>query len=163
MWNLSKRAPYLVCFACTVVLLVQSLDLDNWGVFGPGPGLFPKIVTGFCCIIALLLTVSPPITQTTGPSAGQEEGPLAPPERRTFRIYVLSLILLTVGTAWFGFLLTSVMLALVVTWWGERQSWLKALAFGLACGLAGVIGAGTYMEGGVPTIILDQFIIRLLR
>jgi len=59
MWHLSQRAPYLACFACTVVLLVQSLDLDNWGIFGPGPGLFPKIVTGSCCIIGLLLASTP--------------------------------------------------------------------------------------------------------
>jgi len=45
----------------------------------------------------------------------------------------------------------------------ERQSLLKALAFGVACGLIGVIGVGCYMEAVIPVTELDQFIIRLLR
>jgi hypothetical protein len=93
--------------------------------------------------------------------AEQDEPPMFAAERRIFWIYCFILPLLVVGSAYLGFLLLSIVLAMTLTWWAEGRNWRGALIFGLACGLAGDIGFSHFLGTSVPQTELDQILLRL--
>ncbi len=155
------RLPYLAASAVALAFLSQALRLEYFGPFGPGAGIFPQIATGLASLIAIILLLVPAL------SGDAVDGPpvekLGAEEERTFRLYIAGLLLMVVGSAWLGFIVTTVLLALLLTWFAERQPWPRALAFGLICGLAGTVGLGHFMEIEVPYTAVDSFFRQLVR
>ena len=152
--------------AVGLVLLWQAFRLDRWGIFGPGPGLFPQALAVLACAFALLMLLIPKMAQDPSTHVTHEdddEGPMQPRERRAFYGYLLCLIAMVVATTWSGFIATAVAMTMVTTWWGERRPWYKALAFGLISGLIGVIGFGYYMQVELPQSELELWILRFFR
>lgn len=167
-WVSAPRIAFLACLIAALLYLQQALDLDMWTVVGPGPGLFPAIATSFCCVLAALLLLFPRLGDDTATAATREEVEEEDPamlasERRVFWIYCLILPLLVAGSAWLGFLLLSIGLAMTLTWWAEGRSWRGALMFGLACGLVGNIAFSHFLGTSVPQTEVDQTLLRLIR
>ena len=59
-----ERATFLSGFGIAALLLWQTIALDAWSIIGPGPGLFPMLTTGFCCVIAALLFSFPRLARS---------------------------------------------------------------------------------------------------
>lgn len=157
----ADRLPYLGATAVALLLLSQALRLEVFGPFGPGAGLFPQIAAGLATALAVLLLLVPALSREVEPPVPEE--PIAAEELRTFRLYVAGLVLLVVGSAWLGFVVTTVLLALLLTWFAERRPWYHALLFGLVCGIIGTIGLGHYLEIEVPYGAADSFLRQLVR
>ncbi|MCC7426274.1 MAG: tripartite tricarboxylate transporter TctB family protein [Alphaproteobacteria bacterium] len=143
-------------------LFWQAQDLPFTDFMGPGPGLFPQVVAGFTCVMAALLVVFP------GPPAQPREGdpghaPAGTAERRTFLAYALALPFLAIGSAFLGFLATSLALALALTWFAEGRPLRVALLFGLSCGLVGIFIFGEMLEVTLPLSEIDRSLLRLAR
>ena len=156
------RLPYVIALFISTLFLWQAFDLDEWGLLGPGPGLFPRMVVGLCTAIAAMLAFFP---RLAGPAAsadttdGDEAGP---DERRVFRFYVVALIALAPVAELLGFVATAAMLALLLTWMAERRDWRAALVFGLGCGILGVIVFQRLLGAEIPAYGLERAIAALL-
>ena len=143
-------------------LFWQANDLPFTDFMGPGPGLFPQVVTGFTCAMAALLVLFP------GPAVQSREGdpghaPAGAAERRSFALYAVALPFLAVGSAFLGFLATSLVLALALTWFAEGRPLRSALLFGLGCGLVGIFVFGEMLEVTLPLSEIDRSLLRLAR
>ena len=143
------RLATLGLLAAALVGLWQSLRLDSWGFDGPGAGFFPQLVSGLCVALALLVLVSP------GKAGSTEDGDDAPvvetPEvRRTFAIYVAALLLLAVGAAFAGFVLTAIAVSLLIVRFAERRSWTAALGYGVTCAAVGLVCFGWLLRVDLP-------------
>lgn len=163
MRALVERIPYLGCFLFAGAFLWQASALEDWGIFGPGPGLFPQVVTGVACLVAAVLLVKPSLARARDGKDDEHEAPLAAAERRVFLYYGAALFLLVIGAAWLGLLLTSVLLAVLLTGMAERRGLYKAVLFGLVCGLFGVIVLGRYMDVVIPETAIEKTINRQFR
>lgn len=155
-----KRLPYLVALVLSGLLLQQSLQLDDWGLLGPGPGLFPRIVTSLCVAAAALLGVFPGLAGDATPDGG-DEAPAGWAERRVFLFHCAALILLVPATEYLGFVATALMLALVLTWKAEGRGLATALVLGFGCGLAGVIVFQQLLGAEIPAYAVERAISRL--
>jgi len=158
----SDRLPFLGATVLAAVFLSQAFRLEDYSPFGPGPGIFPQIATVFATALALLLLLVPFLSHDSDqPPAPPEE--IGPEEQRVFRLYMAGFLLLVVGSAWLGFLVTSVLVALLLCWRAERRSLRDSLLFGLACGLIGTVGLGYYLQIEVPYALADSLLMRLIR
>lgn len=162
MFRRERLVPFGAA-ALGLLFLSQALRLDYESAFGPGPGVFPQIVTGMAVALAVALLLVPALSREVEATPGEAEEALAPPERRTFRLYVASLVLLVVGSAWLGFVVTALLVALLLTWFAERRPLHHALLFGLACGAVGTIGLGFAMQIEVPYGAIDSLLLRPFR
>lgn len=158
----AERLPYLAAGIAALAMLSQALRLDYLGPFGPGPGIFPQITTALASVIAIVLLLVPALSRDPGAAPRAEEAP-GPEERRVFRLYMAGLVLMVVGSAWLGFAVTAVLLALLLAWFAERRPWRSALLFGLACGAAGSIGLGHFLEIEMPYAAADSLLRSLVR
>lgn len=161
------RWPAVPLVVASATLLVQSLALDTWGMFGPGPGLFPISVSALCCVLSLALLAWPRIGVQGRESAQAEEAaeaPLEPAERRTFLTCVAALLLLA-ATALIGagLIVMCVLTTLTITWFGERRSWRRALVFGILCALAGLVVFNRLLGVDVPSSPVETWLVRLTR
>jgi len=67
------------------------------------------------------------------------------------------------GSALLGFLATSLVLALALTWFAEGRRLRSAALFGLGCGLVGIFVFGEMLEVTLPLSELDRTLLRLAR
>jgi putative tricarboxylic transport membrane protein len=158
-----ERSTFLIGFCVAALLLWQAISLDAWSVIGPGPGLFPMLTTGFCCVVAALLFCFPRLARSPLDTEREREPPLAPGERRTFITYCVALPLLAVMSVYLGFFVTSFILVMGLTWLAERRDWRSALSFALLCGIIGVVGFGHFLGASLPATEIDDFLLRLVR
>jgi MFS family permease len=157
-----ERLPYLAATAVALLFLWQALQLEDFGPFGPGAGIFPQITAGLTVALTIALLLVPAFSRERG-AEREEEEELAPDERRTFRLYIAGLVLLVVGSAWLGFVVTAVLLTMLLTWFAERRPWHHAFIFGLICGAVGTIGLGHYLEIEMPYAAVDSLLRQLVR
>lgn len=166
-WLTSERIAFAGCLVVALLALWQADELDMWTIVGPGPGLFPSIAAGFCALFAAVLVLFPALGDDRKTAAVEEESEpeasLTAHERRVFIAYCLTLPLLVVASLHLGFLLLSVVVVMLLTWLAEGRDWRAALAFGVACGVVGVIGFNHYMATSIPLGPLDQMLLRLVR
>jgi hypothetical protein len=155
------RLPYLGAALLAAVLLSQALQLEWESAFGPGPGVFAQITTALALFLALALLLVPALSRDIG--VEEAEPPLEPAERRSFLLYMAALPLMVVGSAWLGFLLTCVLVALLLCWGAERRRLVFALAFGLGCGALGTIGLGHFLHIEMPYGVADSLLLSLVR
>jgi hypothetical protein len=155
------RLPYLLAALVAAVLFVKALELEVESAFGPGPGVFPQIAAGATLAIAVALTLIPALSRDSDAAAAKPV--LARAERRTFLLTMAALPLMVIGSAWLGFLVTCVLVALLLCWAAEGRSPLGALAFGLACGVVGTIGLGHLMHIDIPYGAADSLLLGLVR
>ncbi len=158
-----ERLPYLVALAIALMFLWQAVALDSWTFLGPGPGLFPQLTTGIAALIALLLACFPRLAAGDARASQQDEPALDRADRRRLAIYGLALPFLAFGSAFLGFIVTSLCLALALTWQAERRPWPHALAFGAICGVVGEIGFGRLLGASLPETAIEQSLLGLLR
>ncbi len=158
-----ERMTYLICFIVAIILYWQARKLTSWGLLGPGPGLFPQLTTGFCSIVAATLAIFPALGKRPGGKEKEEEPPLGPKEKRLFWIYVCTMPFLVIAASYFGFIVMSVLVVMLLTWWAEKEDWRYALLFGVLSGITGVIGFGYFLNAEVPSGPLDVFVLRLLQ
>lgn len=157
---LRARLPYLVALLVSGLFLWQALELEDWGIFGPGPGLFPRIVATACVVLSALLACAPGIA---GEAAGDDDQAAGdgPEEQRVLLFHVAALVLLVPACAYLGFVAASLLLALLLTWRAERRRPVAALAFGAACGVAGVVVFQQLLGAEIPSLALERAIARL--
>lgn len=155
---LRARLPYLVALLLSGLFLWQALELEEWGILGPGPGLFPRIVAGACVLLSALLACMPGLAGDAAQDGANEAGPA---ERRVLRFHVAALLLLPPACEFLGFIAASLLLALLLTWRAERRGLVAALAFGAACGLAGVVVFQQLLGAEIPSLALERAIARL--
>ncbi len=158
------RLATLALLAAAGVGLWQALRLDNWGFDGPGAGLFPQIVATACVVLAVISFVFP------GPAAATEEGDTDEIDeqerlatRKTFALYVVSLLLLAVGASFGGFAVTAVVVSLVVLRFAERRSWKSALVYGVACAAIGLVCFGWWLRVDLPESFIERAFYSLVR
>lgn len=160
----TERIVFLAGLGVALLFFWQSVGLDAWSILGPGPGLFPRVITGFSSVVAALLVAFPGLAKNTAAATSETEAEPepGPEERRIFRIYCLAMPFLAIGSAYLGFILMSLILVMALTWFAERRSWRRALVYGVLCGLVGVIGFGQFLGASVPAAELDRVILRFL-
>jgi hypothetical protein len=158
-----ERLTFLAALVVAGLLLWQSLDLDAWSILGPGPGLFPQLTTGFCCVVAGLLAAFPRLARSSADRDSEPDPALTADERWTFFAYALALPFLAIAAAYLGFFATSLVLVMALTWAAERKSWKPSLTYAVGCGLVGVVGFGHYLAASIPTTGIDELILRLVR
>ena len=157
-----QRVAGSLLLGTSITLLWQAWGLEDLTVFGPGPGLFPKALLTLGCLLSALLIVFPSIGVDRS-AQPDEEPPLGPAERRTYFTYIASFFVLVIGSAYMGFVLTCVAVAILVIWFGARHPLRNALFFGATCGIVGIVGFGHYMQVELPVGPIDQMILRWLR
>jgi hypothetical protein len=156
------RLATLGLLAAALVGLWQSLRLDSWGFDGPGAGFFPQLVAGLCVALSLLVLVSPGKAGST--EDGDGDAVAATPEtRRTFALYVGALVLLAVASWLAGFVVTSILVSVVIVRFAERQSWTKALAYGVACAAIGLVCFGWLLRVDLPEGPIERAFYSLVR
>jgi hypothetical protein len=166
-WLSHERIAFTGCLAAALLFLWQAVDLEMWTIVGPGPGLFPSIAAGICAVLAGLLALFPALGDDSRTSVVESEPepqtPMDSGERRIFLAYCLVLPFLYVGSLYLGFFLLAVVVVMTLTWWAEGRDWRSALAFGVACGVVGVIGFNHFLSTSIPLSALDQTLLRLVR
>ncbi len=157
----ASKGGALAMLALSTVAAWASWQLDVWSFIGPGPGLFPMLISGLCMVLAtiVLLTPSPPAAE----GDASDEGPLEPPERTTFAMYLVALVALAAGTAWLGLFLTCMLVCLIIVRFGERRSLGAALFAGACMGLIGVVLFGWILKVEIPTSYPEALIYQMLR
>lgn len=147
--------------ALSAVAAWASWQLDVWSFIGPGPGLFPMLISVVCVALATIVLLAPSPRATEGDAA--DEGPLDPPERRTFAMYLVALVALAAGSAWLGLFLTCMLVCLIIIHFGERRSLGVALFTGACMGLIGVVLFGWILRVEIPTSHAEALIYQMLR
>lgn len=156
-----ERAVFLISLGVALVLAWEASTLDSWSIMGPGPGLFAMAATLFTAAVAAVLVAFPGLA-SDGKKA-EAEAELGPTERRHFWSYAGALVFLAVAPSFLGFILTSLILVMALSWRAEGRGWRPALLFALFCGIVGVIGFGHVLRASIPLGPADQFVLRLLR
>lgn len=156
------RLATLGLLAAALVGLWQSSRLDSWGFDGPGAGFFPQLVAGLCVVLSLLVLASPGKAGST--EDGDDAAVAATAEtRRTFAIYAGALVLLAVGAAYAGFVVTAIAVSVAIVRFAERQSWTRALGYGLACAAIGLVCFGWLLRVDLPEGPIERAFYSLVR
>ena len=135
--------------AAALVGLWQSMRLESWGFDGPGAGFFPQLVAGVCVVLALIVLVSPGRAGATEDGDTEDQKGTAE-TRRTFAIYAISLVVLALGAAFAGFVVTAVVVAVIIVRFAERRSWAAAIGYGVACAAVGLVCFGWLLRVDLP-------------
>jgi len=159
----AERLPYLAAAGAALLLLSQAVRLEDFGPFGPGPGIFPQITSGLASAIAVLLVLVPALGRGGGSVEPAQEQEVQPEELRTFRFYIAGLVAMVAGAEWLGFFVTCLLLALLITWQAERRPWPRALFFGATCGVIGSVVLGHFLEIEMPYAAADSWLRSLVR
>lgn len=148
--------------AAALVGLWQSMRLESWGFDGPGAGFFPQLVAGVCVVLALIVLVSPGRAGATEDGDTEEQKGTAE-TRRTFAIYAISLVVLALGAAFAGFVVTAVVVAVIIVRFAERRSWAAAIGYGVACAAVGLVCFGWLLRVDLPEGPIERAFYSLVR
>ena len=148
--------------AAALVGLWQSMRLESWGFDGPGAGFFPQLVAGVCVVLALIVLVSPGRAGATEDGDTEDQKGTAE-TRRTFAIYAISLVVLALGAAFAGFVVTAVVVAFIIVRFAERRSWAAAIGYGVACAAVGLVCFGWLLRVDLPEGPIERAFYSLVR
>ena len=148
--------------AAALVGLWQSMRLESWGFDGPGAGFFPQLVAGVCVVLALIVLVSPGRAGSTEDGDTEEQKGTAE-TRRTFAFYAISLVVLALGAAFAGFVVTAVVVAVIIVRFAERRSWAAALSYGVGCAVIGLVCFGWLLRVDLPEGPVERAFYSLVR
>ncbi len=148
--------------AAALVGLWQSMRLESWGFDGPGAGFFPQLVAGICVVLALIVLVSPGRAGATEDGDTEDQKGTAE-TRRTFAIYAISLVVLALGAAFAGFVVTAVVVAVIIVRFAERRSWAAAIGYGVACAAVGLVCFGWLLRVDLPEGPIERAFYSLVR
>jgi hypothetical protein len=158
------RWALVVMAAVAGILLWEAWDLELWSFSGPGPGLFPQAVAIAVIALAALCFLLPErgggpadddgVTDFMG--AGRDE-------RRTFKLYLLGLVILVPGIIWAGFFLTTIAVVTFLMRVAERRPWTQGIAFGAIIAVVGIVGFGGLLQVALPESAVDAFLLSQLR
>ena len=148
--------------AAALVGLWQSMRLESWGFDGPGAGFFPQLVAGICVVLALVVLISPGRAGSTE-DGDTEESQGTAETRRTFAIYGLALLVLAAGAAYAGFVVTAVVVSVIIVRFAERQSWMAAIGYGVACAAIGLVCFGWLLRVDLPEGPIERAFYSLVR
>lgn len=156
-----ERWAFLACFAAALVFAWDASRLESWSILGPGPGLFAQAATLFTAAVAAALAAFPRLAADGEKSETEPEHGRA--EKRFFWSYAGALIFLALAPTYLGFIVTSLVLVMALSWGAEGRSWRPALLFAIVCGLVGVVGFGHVLGASIPLGAADRFVLQLLR
>lgn len=156
------RIATLGLLAAALVGLWQALRLESWAFDGPGPGFFPQLMAGICVALAVIVLVAP------GQAGETEDGDTEASEasaqaRRTFMIYIAAFGVLAAGAYHAGFAVTTVAVSVLIVRFAERRSWMKALGYGLACAVIGLVCFGWLLRVDLPEGPIERAFYSLVR
>lgn len=165
MLHNASRHVSLLLLGMAGIGLWQALKLQTWSFGGPGPGLFPQAVAGLCVFLSLVEFIRPP---RPGESPASELDALASTdepgnaEKRTFWVYVASIMLMTVGAYYAGFAVTTFVLVVLVLSLGEGITWPKAVGAGVLYVLCGWVAFSWLLRVNLPEGPLDRAFLALV-
>ena len=158
------RLATLALLAAALVGLWQAWGLERWAIDGPGAGLWPMIVASVCVALAVIVLIWP------GPAGTTEEGDTDTIDSRelvrtrsTFNLYCLALIVLAVGAAYGGFVLTSLTVSILLVRFAEGRSWGAALLYGVSASLIGLVCFAWLLRVDLPTGPIERAFLALVR
>jgi len=158
------RLATLALLAAALVGLWQAWGLERWAIDGPGAGLWPMIVASVCVALAVIVLIWP------GPAGTTEEGDTDTIDTRelartrsTFNLYCLALIVLALGAAYGGFVLTSLTVSILLVRFAERRSWGAALLYGVGAALIGLVCFAWLLRVDLPTGPIERAFLSLVR
>ncbi|HEX2886392.1 tripartite tricarboxylate transporter TctB family protein, partial [Vineibacter terrae] len=133
------RSATLGLLAVALIGFWQATRLESWSFDGPGAGFFPQLVAGLCIALALVVLVAPgrpgatEAGDTDADGTGAEDtgakdtnradAAVAAKSRRTFALYAVSFVVLALGAAYAGFVLTVIAVAILIVRFAEGRSW----------------------------------------
>lgn len=162
--NPARRAS-LMLLGGACLGLWQAMQLQTWAFGGPGPGLFPQVVAGLCVLLSLVEVLVPahadvvPRMDHEIHTAHQDAGPA---EKRTFWIYVASIVVMVVGSYYGGFAVTTFTLVVLVLAVGEKIAWSTAIAAGALYVLQGWLAFAWLLRVNLPEGFLDRVFLDLV-
>lgn len=158
------RLATLGLLGVALVGVWQAWGLERWAIDGPGPGLWPMVVASVCVAMALITLVWP------GRAASTEEGDTETIDaqelgrtRRTFAVYALALVVMALGSAWAGFVLTAFAVSILLVRFAEGRSWGKALLYGLIASCVGLVCFAWLLRVDLPTGPIERAFLSLVR
>lgn len=162
---MTNRQQARVGAACLLLValvgLWQTWPLERWSFDGPGAGFFPQMVAAVCVLLSLLVLVWPgKVADEAGDDAA---GSAEISARNTFALYGLALLVLALGTIFVGFTVTAVITTVIVMRFAERRGWLQSIGFAVAASLACLLLFGWLLRVDMPTGVVDDVILRLVR
>lgn len=156
-----ERLAFLASLGVALVFVWGASGLDAWSIMGPGPGLFAQAVTIFTAAVAAVLAAFPGLAADGKES--EDEPETGPAEKRAFWSYAGALIFLALAPGFLGFIVTSLVLVMALSWGAERRGWRPALIFAVVCGVVGVVGFGHVLGASIPLGAVDRALLQLLR
>ena len=158
------RWATLALLATALIGVWQAWGLERWALDGPGPGLWPMVVASVCVALSLVVLLWPGRESAT--EAGDTD-PLDAAEagrtRSTFGLYCLALVVLALGSAFAGFVLTAFAVSILLVRFAEGRSWRSALTYGLAASVIGLVCFAWWLRVDLPTGPIERAFLSLVR
>jgi len=158
------RLATLALLATALVGLWQAWGLERWALDGPGPGLWPMVVASVCVGLSVVVLIWP------GRDGATEDGDteaIDPAElgrtRSTFGLYCLALVVLAIGSAFAGFVLTAFAVSILLVRFAEGRSWGRALTYGAAASVIGLVCFAWWLRVDLPTGPIERAFLSLVR
>lgn len=158
------RLATLGLLVAALVGLWQAWGLERWALDGPGPGLWPMVVASVCVALAVIVLVWP------GRDGATEEGDTEAIDaaelrrtRSTFGIYCLALVVLAIGSAFAGFVLTALAVSILLVRFAEGRSWGRAIAYGVGASVIGLVCFAWLLRVDLPTGPIERAFLALVR
>lgn len=162
LWGV--RWATLALLATALIGMWQAWGLERWAIDGPGPGLWPMVVASVCVALSLVVLLWPGRDSAT--EAGDTD-PLDAAEARrtrsTFGLYCLALVVLALGSAFAGFVLTAFAVSILLVRFAEGRSWRSALTYGLAASVIGLVCFAWWLRVDLPTGPIERAFLSLVR
>lgn len=161
------RWTALALMGAAAATLWQSQRLPRWGFDGPGPGLFPLVLSIIAIALSALVLIAE--RRAAAPVEGDDGDAVArydlaaPAERRVFHCYLLALAVMVVGSFWAGFIVTVIAAIIIMMRFGEGVGWRATLLTGVGVALVGQLGFGVLLQVSLPEGPLDRALRDLLR
>jgi len=83
--------------------------------------------------------------------------------RSTFGLYCLALVVLAIGSAFAGFVLTAFAVSILLVRFAEGRSWGRALIYGLAASVIGLVCFAWLLRVDLPTGPIERAFLSLVR
>ncbi len=158
------RLATLALLTTALIGVWQAWGLERWAIDGPGPGLWPMVVASVCVALSLVVLLWPGRESAT--EAGDTD-PLDAAEagrtRSTFGLYCLALVVLALGSAFAGFVLTAFAVSILLVRFAEGRSWRSALTYGLAASVIGLVCFAWWLRVDLPTGPIERAFLSLVR